>query len=168
MASDFFGPMTSKDPKKNRKTTSSKLMDGALKSKKNQKKKSKQPSSTENDYFSSDDSDEMDLGSDEESGKISKASIKGPGVLIVVNSNDIGDDFDEGVDDYEDSDGDQGESEAAGPLSNHQLRQQELARKIADLEKEAIEGKKWDMMGEARGQNRPENSLLEVSLDVER
>lgn len=39
---------------------------------------------------------------------------------------------------------------------------------MAELEKDALAPKSWDMRGEVRGVDRPENSLLEVSVDVER
>lgn len=75
-------------------------------------------------------------------------------------------------DDYEGSSGDEAareqEQAAAAPMSKHQKRQAQIAAAVADLEKEAVGPKSWDMRGEVRGVDRPENSLLEVAVDVER
>lgn len=54
------------------------------------------------------------------------------------------------------------------PMSKHQKRLAQIAETVAQLEKEAIGPKNWDMKGEVRGVDRPENSLLELSVDVER
>jgi U3 small nucleolar RNA-associated protein MPP10 len=42
------------------------------------------------------------------------------------------------------------------------------SQEIQQLEKELISAKKWDMKGEVKGQERPENSLLSISSIIER
>ena len=42
------------------------------------------------------------------------------------------------------------------------------SQEILQLEKELISSKKWDMKGEVKGQERPENSLLSISSIIER
>ena len=52
-------------------------------------------------------------------------------------------------------------------MSTHEKRQRELAAQIAELEQQAVGPKDWTLMGEASARARPENSLLEETLDFE-
>ncbi len=52
--------------------------------------------------------------------------------------------------------------------SSYQRRSRELANQIAELEKDLMAEKSWELKGEVKGGVRPENSLLDVSADVER
>ena len=40
-------------------------------------------------------------------------------------------------------------------------------KEIAELEKEVLQQKSWDMLGESSNKDRPENSLLELDLDYQ-
>lgn len=74
-------------------------------------------------------------------------------------------DWDEnGDDDYAESE----EEAEPAVLSKHQQRQAKIAQAVSQLEEEAIGPKSWDMKGEVRALDRPENSLLGVTVDVER
>ena len=57
---------------------------------------------------------------------------------------------------------------SAATLTNHQRRKAALAAQIAELEKESIGVKEWELRGEVKSGDRPENSLLAVSADIER
>jgi U3 small nucleolar RNA-associated protein MPP10 len=52
--------------------------------------------------------------------------------------------------------------------SNHERRQAKLLQEIRKLEAENVAKREWTMSGEARGIDRPLNSLLEEDLDFER
>lgn len=39
---------------------------------------------------------------------------------------------------------------------------------ISELESKLVKEKNWEMKGEVRGKERPENSLLDVQADVDR
>uniref|UniRef100_A0A8C9VR23 U3 small nucleolar ribonucleoprotein protein MPP10 n=1 Tax=Scleropages formosus TaxID=113540 RepID=A0A8C9VR23_SCLFO len=51
--------------------------------------------------------------------------------------------------------------------SSFEKRQEKMAEKIQELEKAALKEKPWQLSGEATGQMRPENSLLEEDLDFD-
>jgi len=53
-------------------------------------------------------------------------------------------------------------------LSSHEQQKLEIAAQIDELEQEALAEKPWVMKGEAKAGDRPENSLLEVAVDVDR
>ena len=92
------------------------------------------------------------------------------------------DEGDDGVDDYEDSDADADDNTAStnigagtsaiqskqGPLSKHQKQSLRMAERIKELEQEIVAPKPWALMGEVKAQQRPENSLLEISAQMER
>ncbi len=100
-----------------------------------------------------DDSDEDDNDDDEE-------------------GSDMSDDEDKIEGEYDDEDGSDGsdiESDTVeGPTSNYQKRKAALAKHIAELEDEQIAVKDWELRGEVKSADRPENSLLAVSADIER
>ena len=54
-----------------------------------------------------------------------------------------------------------------GPASDFHKAQQRLKRQIATLEEAAIAEKAWNLVGEARAGDRPENSLLGLHVDYE-
>ncbi|RPA85147.1 Mpp10 protein [Ascobolus immersus RN42] len=57
----------------------------------------------------------------------------------------------------------------SGPkLSTFQKQQTALTQQIRQLEQAAIAKKQWTLAGEAKGRDRPQNSLLEEDLDFER
>lgn len=102
------------------------------------------------------------------------------------------DDFAEGEDDYVDSEEDEDEDDYGRPTSrqttqrghktaaasskekpaefmtSYQRRLQELSTQIKELEEELIAEKSWEMRGEVSAQHRPENSLLDMAVDVDR
>lgn len=102
------------------------------------------------------------------------------------------DDFGEGEDDYVDSDeedeDDYGRPTTTRPttqrgaktavasskakpaefMTSYQRRLQELSTQIKELEEELIAEKSWEMRGEVSAQHRPENSLLDMAVDVDR
>lgn len=53
-------------------------------------------------------------------------------------------------------------------LSTFEKQQREIAKQIEQLENENIAHKSWQVKGEAKGRERPVNSLLEADLDFER
>lgn len=53
-------------------------------------------------------------------------------------------------------------------LTSYQRRLQELSTQIKELEQELIAEKSWEMRGEVAAQHRPENSLLDMAVDVDR
>lgn len=58
-------------------------------------------------------------------------------------------------------------NEAKEDLSELQLRQQRLKKKINHLENNMFEEKAWPMKGEVTATNRPQNSLLEEVVDFD-
>jgi U3 small nucleolar RNA-associated protein MPP10 len=52
--------------------------------------------------------------------------------------------------------------------TSYQRRLLELGTQIQELEQELIAEKSWEMRGEVAAQHRPENSLLDVAVDVDR
>lgn len=110
-----------------------------------------------------------------------------------VNDDDDDDDMDEGgndgdfsgADDYIDSEEEETEKKATkkGIASKdkkdesskvetfetvYQRRARELKTQIAALEEEMMAEKSWELKGEVKASNRPDNSLLELAVDVER
>ena len=53
-------------------------------------------------------------------------------------------------------------------LTSFQKKQRKLKEEIAELEKSIVGQKSWDLRGEVKASDRPENSLLEVVVDVEK
>lgn len=51
--------------------------------------------------------------------------------------------------------------------SAHELRQEAIAKQIAELESENVGEKDWTLLGEATSRKRPHNSLLEEDLEFE-
>eukprot|EP00639_Heterosigma_akashiwo_P010580 CAMPEP_0206377766 /NCGR_PEP_ID=MMETSP0294-20121207/10359_1 /ASSEMBLY_ACC=CAM_ASM_000327 /TAXON_ID=39354 /ORGANISM="Heterosigma akashiwo, Strain CCMP2393" /LENGTH=626 /DNA_ID=CAMNT_0053826317 /DNA_START=21 /DNA_END=1901 /DNA_ORIENTATION=+ len=60
------------------------------------------------------------------------------------------------------------EEEEGEGQSTHQRHKEKIAEQIDELEQEALAEKPWIMKGETGAADRPENSLLEAHLDVER
>ena len=84
---------------------------------------------------------------------------------------DDGEDFSEnGQDDYKEEDEEEEEEEIpnAETLTAHQRHKMQLATQIKELEAELIGTKSWDLRGEIKGGDRPENSLLGINADIER
>lgn len=72
----------------------------------------------------------------------------------------------EGGNYQENEDGD--EEEASNePKSSHEIKQERLMRKIGKMEESMLENKSWQMKGEVKADNRPQNSLLEEILEFE-
>lgn len=134
------------------------------------KKNSKKSTNADEDDFDSDEFDE-DQDEEEEEGDEEEGDI-GMG-------EDDEDDFDEDMDmdeerdDYEDSDEEQQQAEqkapvAAKPLTSFQNKSKQLSSQIEELEQELVQKKSWEMRGEVKATDRPENSLLGISADIER
>ena len=100
---------------------------------------------------------------------------------------DGGDDDDDDDDDDGEEDDDDDVGEATGdkltllgassgkdadgkkkPRSAHEARTLRMAARIRELEEEIVAPKSWEMKGEVRSAERPENSLLEVTAQAER
>lgn len=58
--------------------------------------------------------------------------------------------------------------EAPTFVTSYQRRLQELSSQIKELEEELLAEKSWEMKGEVNASHRPENSLLDLAVDVER
>ena len=74
------------------------------------------------------------------------------------------DDAEEGDEEHE---GGAGAGKAV-PQTSHQRHKAQLASQIKQLEAELIGPKSWELRGEVKGSDRPENSLLGVTADIER
>ena len=74
-----------------------------------------------------------------------------------------------------DSNDDEGMDEAVGDMggvddqnqSRHAKYVEAKQKEIAELEKEVLQQKSWDMLGESSNKDRPQNSLLELDLDYQ-
>lgn len=55
-----------------------------------------------------------------------------------------------------------------GKVTATQQRNQTLSTQIADLEEELMSAKPWELRGEVKASDRPENSFLELHADIER
>jgi U3 small nucleolar RNA-associated protein MPP10 len=98
------------------------------------------------DFEDADDDDEFDENEEEES------------------EQDEDDEDEEGSD----ADDDNNEQQNKLPLSSYEKRKQKLSAETAELEAQLLQPKGWDMRGESRGKDRPTDSLLNVSADIER
>jgi U3 small nucleolar RNA-associated protein MPP10 len=67
----------------------------------------------------------------------------------------------------EESDQSEKEEESA-PQTNYQRRKEALRSQIEELEQQTMATKDWELRGEVKSRDRPENSLLAVSADIER
>ena len=84
---------------------------------------------------------------------------------------DYHDDDDEENDNNNDDEDDVDEEEEIQNLKKlTKFEKAQLANQkvIQDLEKQVTGQKSWDMRGEVKGLDRPENSLLEITADIER
>ncbi|CBJ31506.1 conserved unknown protein [Ectocarpus siliculosus] len=80
-----------------------------------------------------------------------------------------GDDVDDGEDgDASDDEGEEEEEEETGVLSAHVQHSRRMKSKISDQERELLAEKPWALRGEVHSHDRPQNSLLEATVDVER
>eukprot|EP01122_Echinamoeba_exundans_P014047 TRINITY_DN6284_c0_g1_i1.p1 TRINITY_DN6284_c0_g1~~TRINITY_DN6284_c0_g1_i1.p1 ORF type:complete len:383 (-),score=122.23 TRINITY_DN6284_c0_g1_i1:51-1199(-) len=70
---------------------------------------------------------------------------------------------------FDDSSAEENEliGERGDKISRFEAQQERLRRKISQLEDEAVAPKQWQLIGEVRGVKRPENSLLEETLEFE-
>lgn len=59
------------------------------------------------------------------------------------------------------------EEELNEPKSTFEIKQERLKKKIEHMEENLLENKSWQMKGEVRADNRPQNSLLEEVLEFE-
>jgi U3 small nucleolar ribonucleoprotein component len=63
------------------------------------------------------------------------------------------------------------ESSGKGPekaQTRYEKQRSERQKEIAAIEKKLVQQKSWDMRGEVNAKDRPENSLLEISAEMER
>lgn len=84
-----------------------------------------------------------------------------------------GEDWDDEEDDEEEEE--EGENEvtpaptkSSGKATATQQRNQALSSQIASLEEELMSAKPWELRGEVKAVDRPENSFLELHADIER
>jgi len=78
------------------------------------------------------------------------------------------DDDEEEEDDDEEVEQNQGKKASSSKLTLHQKHKLNLSSQIKELEAELIGPKSWDLRGEIKGKDRPENSILGLSADIER
>lgn len=79
-------------------------------------------------------------------------------------------------DDYDEMEGgggadggsDGGYSDGEVEMTSHERRKAKLMEQIDELEDELVGEKRWDMLGEASASQRPQDSLLQVDVDVDR
>ncbi|CAN0390344.1 unnamed protein product [Ectocarpus sp. 12 AP-2014] len=82
-----------------------------------------------------------------------------------------GDDVDDEGDEHASNDEgeeEEEEEEEAGVLSAHVHHSRRMKSKISDQERELLAEKPWALRGEVHSHDRPQNSLLEATVDVER
>ncbi len=103
--------------------------------------------------------------SDDEEGSEEEGSFGGD-----EEEEEDGEDWEE-----EEEDGDEEEEENApaptkssGKVTATQQRNQALSSQIASLEEELMSAKPWELRGEVKAADRPENSFLELHADIER
>jgi U3 small nucleolar RNA-associated protein MPP10 len=75
-------------------------------------------------------------------------------------------DEDEDEDD-DDDDGEEGEGQDM-PLTKKEKKKLQLEQRIREMEDELVGKKSWELTGEVKSKERPENSLLEMHTDIER
>ncbi|KAK9450386.1 U3 small nucleolar ribonucleoprotein complex, subunit Mpp10 [Limtongia smithiae] len=68
---------------------------------------------------------------------------------------------------FADDVGDDGKGGDEAGMSGYERMQRKLQEKIAQLEEENVTRKNWTLMGEARASMRPQNSLLEETVEFE-
>lgn len=62
----------------------------------------------------------------------------------------------------------EGSEEETLPKTNYQKRKEALRNQIEELEQQSMAAKDWELRGEVKSRERPENSLLTVAADIER
>lgn len=102
-----------------------------------------------------DESDEIDLFTADETNR--EESMKYSDFF-----DDARDDGDEPEDEVEDD-----FEKPDEPKSSHELKQERLNKKIAHMENAMLDNRPWQMKGEVKGDNRPQNSLLEEILEFD-
>lgn len=78
--------------------------------------------------------------------------------------------FEDGEDEgyaREEDEGDDQPEEDTGPKSSYELMQERLQKKIENMESQLLDDKPWQMKGEVKAVNRPQNSLLEEFLEFD-
>lgn len=75
---------------------------------------------------------------------------------------DQGDQGDEG-----DEDENEAQEKPDEPKSSFEMKQERLQKRIAHMEDRLLDNKPWQMKGEVKGDNRPQNSLLEEILEFD-
>jgi U3 small nucleolar ribonucleoprotein component len=73
----------------------------------------------------------------------------------------------EGSDDDDDEEEGSGD-ETPGAETSYSRKQRQLREQISLLEETAVGAKSWEVAGEVKSSQRPENSLLGIPVDVER
>jgi U3 small nucleolar RNA-associated protein MPP10 len=69
---------------------------------------------------------------------------------------------------FADEEEDDSDADGKENLSTFEKQQREIMKQISQLESENVGEKSWQVKGEAKAKDRPENSLLEADLDFER
>lgn len=105
----------------------------------------------------SDDEDDVDLFENDDTNR--EESMK---------YSDFFDSVDEENDDnQEENEEENSEEESNQPKSSYELQQERLKKKIAHMENSLLDAKPWQMKGEVKADNRPQNSLLEEVLEFD-
>lgn len=73
----------------------------------------------------------------------------------------------EGESGDEEEESDEQPEEENGPKSSYELMQERLHKKIENMENQLLDDKPWQMKGEVKADNRPQNSLLEEFLEFD-
>ena len=87
---------------------------------------------------------------------------------------DEGEDWEEEEEEEEEEEDEEEESapaasaKSSGKVTATQQRNQALSSQIASLEEELMSAKPWELRGEVKAADRPENSFLELHADIER
>lgn len=78
--------------------------------------------------------------------------------------------FDDGQEDYDEEEKENDEetiTKPEEPKSSHEMMQERLQKKIENIENKMLDDKPWQMKGEVKADNRPQNSLLEEILEFD-
>ena len=109
--------------------------------------------------------EEDDEGEDDDEEEVADEDTRRARRMAAMDG--MNDDSDEGdsEDDGEDGEAEEEGEEGEGRLSEFQLQQRRLRKKIAAMEDASVAAKPWQMRGEVTSKQRPHNSLLEETLE---
>ena len=180
MASDFFGSKSGFKSKKTANRGTKSTREHTSNEKKKSGVKSKRTVNADGDEYSDEDEEEDDdaifddVDAHDDFDDMENQDEEGDEPEEHDDDDDDDDDLQEDdvdadadADEFEEEDGVDGVDNTL-PLSSYQKRKLKLQAEQEALEEGLIAEKNWDMRGEVKSADRPENSLLEMNADIER